>query len=244
MICAWRRYEIALSADVEKIFSVEQFDQPYQSILWRFDKSEPIQVYRLTTVTYGLACSPFLAIRKFLKLAEHYGKTYPIAAEAVRSEMYSDNVLSGAHSLEEALLKQDELIQLFQQSHLNLRKWTSNNAEVISCLLSNTLAADSIALFALETSVPILGIIWLPNTDYYSFHIEDAPFDLPFNKRSVFSRIGRIFVPMGWLAPIVITAKIIICNLCGFLKLAGMKNLLLISPIAVRLGCKIFALLF
>ena len=67
---------------------VEPVDQPYQSILWHFDKSEPIQTYRLTTVTYGLACSPFLAIRTLLKLAEDYGKTYSIAAEAVRSEMY------------------------------------------------------------------------------------------------------------------------------------------------------------
>ena len=54
LICAWRRYKIALSADVEKMFrqiGVEQFDQPYQSILWRYDKSEPIQTYRLATVT-------------------------------------------------------------------------------------------------------------------------------------------------------------------------------------------------
>ena len=28
------------------------------------------------------------------------------------------------------------------------------------------LAADSISLFASETSVPILGIDWQPNTDY------------------------------------------------------------------------------
>ena len=98
LICAWRRYKIALSADVEQI-GVEQFNQPYQSILWRFDKSEPIQTYRLASVTYGLACSPFLAIRTLLKIAEDCGKTYPIVAEAVRSEMYSDNVLSGTHSL-------------------------------------------------------------------------------------------------------------------------------------------------
>ena len=127
LICAWRRYKIALSADVEKMFRkirVEQCDQPFQSILWRFNKSESIQLYRLTTVTYGLACTSFLAIRTPLKLAEDYGKTYPIAAEAVHPEMYSDNVLSGAHSLEEALLKQDELSQLFKQGHLNLRKWT------------------------------------------------------------------------------------------------------------------------
>ena len=191
LICAWRRYETALSTDVEKMFrqiGVEQFDQPYQSILWRFDNSEPIQTYRLTTVTYGFACSPFLAIRTLLKLVEDYGKTYPIAAEAVRSEMYSDNALSGAHSLEEALLKQDELIQLFKKSHLNLRKRTSNNTEVLSYLPSNMLAADSITLFASETSVPILGIDWQPNTDYFSF-------------------------PMGWLAPVVITAKIIMQSL-------------------------------
>ena len=42
LICAWRRYTIALSADVEKMFrqiGVEQCDQPFQSILWRFNKS-------------------------------------------------------------------------------------------------------------------------------------------------------------------------------------------------------------
>ena len=69
LICAWRRYKITLSADLEKVFQqigVELVDQPYQSILWRFDKSESIQTYLLTTVTYGLACSPFLAIRTLL----------------------------------------------------------------------------------------------------------------------------------------------------------------------------------
>ena len=209
LICAWRRYKIALSADVEKMFrriGVEPVNQPYQSILWRFDKSEPIQ-------TYGLACSLFLAIRTLLKLTEDYSNTYRIAADAVRTEMYSDNVLSGAHSLEEALLKQDELIQLFKQGHLNLQKWTSNSTEVLSYLPSNMLATDSIILFASETSVPILGIDWQPNTDYFSFHIEDAPSNLPFTKRSVLPRITRIFDSMGWLAPIVITAKIIMQSL-------------------------------
>ena len=75
------------------------------------------------------------------------------------------------------------------------------------------LAADSITLFASETSVPFLGIDWQPNTDYFSFNIEDDPFDSTFTKRSVLSRIVRIFDPMGWLAPIVITAKIIMQSL-------------------------------
>ena len=163
-------------------------------------------------MTYGLACLPFLAIRTLLKLVEDHVKTYPIVAEAVHSEMYSDNVLSGAHSVDEALQKQNQLIQLFKQGHLNLRKWTSNNVEVLSCLPSNMLAADSIALFVSETSVPILGIDWQPNTDYVS---------LPFTKRTAIyqtissfkNRIARIFDPMRWLAPVVIPAKIIMQSL-------------------------------
>ena len=75
------------------------------------------------------------------------------------------------------------------------------------------LASDSISLFASETSVPILDIDWQPNTDYFSFHIEDTFLELPFTKRAVLSRIARIFDPMGWLAPVVITAKIIMQSL-------------------------------
>ena len=76
------------------------------------------------------------------------------------------------------------------------------------------LAADSISLFASETSIPILGIDWHDNSDCFSFHIAEVPIELPFTKRSVLSRIARLFDPMGWLAPIVIPAKIIMQSLC------------------------------
>ena len=64
-------------------------------------------------------------------------------------------------------------------THCTLRKWTSNNAKVLSSLPSNMLAENSIALFASETSVPIFGIAWQPDTDYFNFHNEDAPSNLP-----------------------------------------------------------------
>ena len=74
--------------------------------------------------------------RGLFAFSSHTHASEIIAAETVRSEMYSDNVLSGAHLLEEALLKQDELNLLFNQGLLNLRKWSSKNAEVLFCLLS------------------------------------------------------------------------------------------------------------
>ncbi|XP_058827669.1 uncharacterized protein LOC131687599 [Topomyia yanbarensis] len=44
-------------------------DASLQWILWRFDQAEPIKVYELQTVTYGLAPSSFLATRVLKQLA-------------------------------------------------------------------------------------------------------------------------------------------------------------------------------
>ena len=64
----------------EKMFhqiGLDVDDQEFQSILWRFRTDEPVKVYRLTTITFGLTSSPFLAIRTLLQLAaDHELKQY------------------------------------------------------------------------------------------------------------------------------------------------------------------------
>ena len=47
---------------------------------------------------------------------------YLITATAIRTEMYSDNVLSGADSVAEAFKKQEELIRIFRRENFNVRK--------------------------------------------------------------------------------------------------------------------------
>ncbi|XP_036340349.1 uncharacterized protein LOC118749656 [Rhagoletis pomonella] len=62
----FRRHRVALTADIEKIFRQVLVTAPhrnYQRILWRERPVEPIGIYQLTTVTYGMACSPFNALR-------------------------------------------------------------------------------------------------------------------------------------------------------------------------------------
>ncbi|XP_058840840.1 uncharacterized protein LOC131696310 [Topomyia yanbarensis] len=82
IVLRFRKYLVALVADIEKIYrqvSVQPEDVPYQRILWRFDKTEPIQIYDLLTVTYGLAPSSFLATRTLQQLADDEGAAYPTA---------------------------------------------------------------------------------------------------------------------------------------------------------------------
>lgn len=47
------------------------------------------------------------------------------------------------------------------------------------------------------------------HTDEFYFSITSIPDDCIYTKREVLSRIAKLFDPAGWLAPIVIQAKII-----------------------------------
>jgi len=71
-------------------------DRQYQRILWRNNPEEPIKVYKLNTVTYGLTSSPYLAIRTVQQLAADERQNYPEAADIIAQDMYVDDLLTGA----------------------------------------------------------------------------------------------------------------------------------------------------
>ena len=58
-------------------------DQDFQRILWRKTSRKGPDVYRLRTVTYGLACASFLAIRVIHQLANDEGMRFPIGSRAI-----------------------------------------------------------------------------------------------------------------------------------------------------------------
>lgn len=64
VILKWRRHRFVLISDIEKMYRqivMHSDDRNLQRIVWRDDQI--IKEYQLNTVTYGLACAPFLAIR-------------------------------------------------------------------------------------------------------------------------------------------------------------------------------------
>lgn len=73
---------------------------------------DEVREYRLTTVTYGLACSPFLAICILRQLAAHEIKRFPLGAQVLQRDVYVDNVVTSAHYLLDAQKMQTELSEL------------------------------------------------------------------------------------------------------------------------------------
>lgn len=72
IILRFRMHAIAITADMKKMYRqilISENDRDFQRILWRFSTDEPVREFRLNTVTYGLACAPFLAMRYVRHLA-------------------------------------------------------------------------------------------------------------------------------------------------------------------------------
>ncbi|XP_071577710.1 uncharacterized protein [Temnothorax nylanderi] len=86
VLLRWRRHRFVFATDIEKMYrqiDVHQEDVDLLRILWRFDPREPILEYWLTTVTYGLACSPHQAIRTMHQLAEDERHRFPEGASVL-----------------------------------------------------------------------------------------------------------------------------------------------------------------
>lgn len=66
ILLRWRQHRFVFATDIEKMYrqiEVHPEDQDLQRIFWRESAADELKAFRLNTVTYGLACAPFLAIR-------------------------------------------------------------------------------------------------------------------------------------------------------------------------------------
>ncbi|XP_054276847.1 uncharacterized protein LOC128995847 [Macrosteles quadrilineatus] len=134
LLLMFRTHSVVFSCDIRQMYrqiKVHPEDQRFQYILWHTRPDQPPSTFRLTTVTYGVNCSPYLAIRTLHQLANDEGDSFPEAAEILRIQTFVDDVISGGDSEEEALRLQRQLIALLARGGFELRKWTSNSSRLL-----------------------------------------------------------------------------------------------------------------
>ncbi|XP_055303154.1 uncharacterized protein LOC129568854, partial [Sitodiplosis mosellana] len=196
---------IVIIADLEKMYKqirIEEIQQKLQMILWRDSSDENIKTYKLTTVTFGVAPSPFLAIRTLREIASVVENEFPNAAQSIRDCFYVDDHVGGVDTVEQAVELYNQLKTVFDRFGFNLRKFVSNSSEFLN-KIPNSEKEE------VNSVKKVLGVTWQPKTDELTFKI---PFELeskPKTKRQLLSEIATLYDPMGYLAPIVVKAKLI-----------------------------------
>lgn len=210
ILLRFRLYRYVFTADIEKMYRqiwVHEDDQPYQQILWRDEKNN-VCAYKLNTVTYGTSSAPFVATFTVHELASSFLTSHHNAAKSLQNDVYVDDVLKGATTLEELRSLKEDMCQILKSGGFNLRKFESNHSSLrdLSCV------AESKSFNEHNDTVKVLGIQWNPTTDTFTFHTS-LPFRENHTKRSVLSEASRIFDPYGWLSPVLIKSKMLMQEL-------------------------------
>ncbi|XP_037821723.1 uncharacterized protein LOC119610536 [Lucilia sericata] len=210
LILRWRFFRFVFNCDITQMYRQIRLDSshtPFQRILFRDSPTEEIQEYELQTVTFGVNCAPYLAIRTLVQLAEDSEAEYPLAAKILRKCMYVDDVLTGTHEISTALIARDQLIAALTSAGFVLRKWTSNEKAILSGIPVEHLVDAKLLTFIESSSSKTLGLRWNAQSDSFYFNVDRISMRSSHTKREVLSIIARLFDPVGWLGPVIIVAK-------------------------------------
>lgn len=212
VIIRWRQFRYVYTAKMYCQILVDSRDIDYQRILWRPTPNEAIQSYQLLTVTYGTACALYLALRVLQQLASDDGSDFPLAVPILRQHIYVDDCVFGTDNMPLAHSSRLQLEALLRRAGFQLRKWASNSSELLSDIDPHDHGLAQSKPLNPDERITVLGIQWQPDTDAFHFNVKSSN-SPPSTKRLILSTIARLFDPLGWLAPVVITAKILMQQL-------------------------------
>jgi hypothetical protein len=207
VINSFRTHQYIVVADCRMMYRqilVRPSDRHAQHIWYRPSPLLDVQEFELSTVTYGIRPSAWLAQRVLKQLVADEGNAFPLAAHSLSQHAYVDDLITGASTLEDAHRLVTQLVALLDKGGFELRKWATNCPELLKDIPPEHLE-NSDCLFDNSAALKILGIKFLPEQDVFAYNVES--FSGNVTKRTVLSFIARVFDPVGWLSPVVFRLK-------------------------------------
>ena len=232
VLMRFRKFPICLMADIQKMFLqilIAPEDRKWLRVLWREPNTDaPIQLFEKHVIPFGLACSPFLALKTIDYHLTKMSGQYPEATAIVKQQLYVDDCLLGFNTLDEAIVRYKEIDKLMKEGSFPLKKYISNSQELLQAIpeedraLTAPMALQERDFTLSPEKIPkLLGCQWNSHIDvlqYMGVFEIMAPSDKPETMRSLTSRACRIFDPCGWIQPFTLISKWLVRN-CWSLQL-------------------------
>ena len=210
----FRTYSVALSGDISKMYRevlLHAEDRPLHRFIWRPEVDQPWQDYQMNRVTFGVAASPYLAVKTLLQAAKDFSNSLPEAKSHLEHSFYVDDFLGGADSPEAALSLYNDLRTVLSQAGFQLKKWRSSSADVLASIpedLQESLSQQELVDLHAASYPKALGIAWDSREDTMATHVSLPP-DYVTTKRGVISDVARTFNVLGWLSPAILPMKLL-----------------------------------
>lgn len=208
LLLSWCKYEFALSSDIEKMYRMMYINREHadlHSILWHRPGTDGIATYRLLTVTFGTSSAPFQATRGIHEVGEIIKTSDSELADIIQKCFYVDDFLKSFPTIEMASEVRKKLSETLNEYGFKLRKWKSNDQRV----LDGVEEIDREASIDFDSTFKTLGISWQANIDSFVFKPLKIDITKTWTKRQVLSAIAQLFDPLGWIAPCIVRAKVL-----------------------------------
>ncbi|XP_073838192.1 uncharacterized protein [Musca autumnalis] len=219
----FRMGKVAVCADIKEMFHqiiIAEEDRCSQRFLWRENECCPPDVYEMTVMTFGAACSPCIAQYVKETNALEFRDRYPRAVKAIIDNHYVDDFVDSFETSEKAIDISMQVRKIHKSAGFELRNFTSNSKEVVVALEGNLGRnfnfCDDLADVQFSTE-KILGMYWNPGDDAFKFELkfhrvrpeiisgERCP-----TKRELLSVVMSVYDPLGLLSHFMVTAKLLL----------------------------------
>lgn len=217
VLLRFRKHPIAVVADIEAMFHQVQVaprDRDALRFLWWTNgdmESEPA-VYRMTVHLFGAKSSPSCAAFCLREVANEFGKFFePHVSKNVRQSFYVDDFLSGARNYEEGIKLVKDMREIMAMAGFNLTKWQSTSTHVMESIPTNQQGKVGLEKNIGNENV-VLGIKWSLEKDEFYFASETI--DKPVTKRGLLAVTNSLYDPLGFIAPVILEARVIYRSAC------------------------------
>ncbi|XP_015765556.1 PREDICTED: uncharacterized protein LOC107344425 [Acropora digitifera] len=172
-------------------------DRPFHRFLWRdVDQEKVPEEYKFSRVVFGVNSSPFLAQFVTQQHAETHRTEYPLAAETALKSTYMDDSMDSVADDQNAS-----------------QKLLSSSPVVLSEIPREDRASEIDLKEGSLPSIKTLGILWQAAKDAFTFKVQPPANHFSFTKRIFLSKVATLFDPLGFLAPFIIRAKVLLQDL-------------------------------
>ncbi|XP_058974501.1 uncharacterized protein LOC101888429 isoform X2 [Musca domestica] len=198
----FRQRKIGICGDIREMFhrvNIRYQDQTAQRFLWRGgDSTRSPDIYIMSAMIFGSACSPCCAQYVKNLNAEYYSNFEPRAHKAIVDCHHVDDFVDSFDTIVEALSVTRSVIRIHKEANFELRGFISNSADLL----------DSLEPDENGNKMDFKNFCGSEST------VRDGQ-RIP-TKSEVLSVTMSIFDPFGFLANVVIRSKLILQELWKF----------------------------
>ena len=221
VLLRFRQECVALIADVEAMFHqvrVDEKDVGALRFLWfaNGDITKEPEERQMMVHLFGGIWSPSCATFALQKTAEdHKAHFKGNIVSTVKKNFYVDDLLKSVKSSDDAVGIYKDLKKLLSLGGFNLTKWISNKREVIDAIPEEDRSKELKKIDFERDILPVeraLGVQWNVANDSFQYNVNIPAREA--TKRGILSFISSIYDPLGMVSPFILTAKIILQNLC------------------------------